>query len=347
MLLDDFASSQVDRLIDPQKNGTAFEGPEAMDVEPAIQIDAEHAIVDSRLVEERLKKMKIEPKEQVPESITQEMDIDPEHRQETDETEIEIEEDEKTLSTRDSRSPSISRHSPMHSKEETHGPTISRRVTFAESTETRRITSVPRKVSLPSQEEKSSCATESSSFNNALTFSDPRPISSYARQLVSQGPPRTPAAQNTIAPAQITLPTYHGLSSPATVLLTNSHDEWSNFCVGLGHDGNVDIVDTRLHDSAKGQSMVWSHEYTATFAVLGAWISPGELALVHQDCRKNKDGSQICLIKYNDTQLKRRPQITPLQQSPHSHETKVTAIAPLWIKDGRRTFATGGIMIQK
>ena len=276
------------------------------------------------------------------ESVSQAMEVDskpirvsrfdqkPYHPPEIDE----IATDEET-STNDSRSPSIAHQLPDN---EITRPSVTRRVTFAESTQTQRIMPILRSDSLPSLQKTNR---ETSIFDDEPGSPETSPISAK----ISRGIPAESSAMK-MSPTQngITAPiAYHGLSNPTTVLLTNTYDEWSNFCVGLGADGNIDLVDTRLHSSAKGRTMVWSHEYTGSCAINGAWISPGELALVDKDCRRNRENAQITLVKYMDTEFSTRPQITPLRKSPHSNNSRITAITPLWIKGERRSFATGGI----
>ena len=255
-------------------------------------------------------------------------DQKPSHLSEMDEIIMENEES----STNDSRSPSIARHSPE--KEITH-PSMRRKVSFAESTQTRRITPTLRRNSIPSRHEESSVIDDGSMS----------PETSPTSPSVSRGRTMQPAPMNLSQPQTGIKGTiaYHGLSNPATVLLTNTFDEWSNFCVGLGSDGIIDLLDTRKHGTAGARAMVWNHQYTASCAINGAWIGPGELALVDKDVRRNREGAQITLVKYMDTQFSTRPQITPLRKSPHLDRSRITAITPLWIKDERRSFATGGI----
>ena len=135
---------------------------------------------------------------------------------------------------------------------------------------------------------------------------------------------------------------YHELSNPATVLLTNTYDEWSNFCVALGSDGNIDILDSRLHDSAKGKAKVWKSEYTASFAINGAWIGPGELALVHKNPWRNRDANKRFSYQVYGYAIYDEAPNYSIAKIPHSNNTKITAIAPLWMKEEERSFATGG-----
>ena len=311
---------------------TFVEEPEKMDIEP-VQVDENQDLHSSE-------------KPSNSECVSQEMEVDskpvkvsrfdqkPCHLSETDETAMEDEDS----STNDSRSPSIARHSP---EKEITRPSVTRRVSFSESTETRRVTPpttpILRRHSLPSLQETN---TERSIFDDESMSPETSPISSTFRGFPTRPTPRNLSQLQNGITGPIA---YHGLSGPATVLLTNTYDEWSNFCVGLGSDGNIDLLDTRIHGSANPRAMVWNHQYTGSCAINGAWISPGELALVDKNCRRNREGAQITLVKYMDTQFSTRPQIIPLRKSLHSNTSKITAITPLWIKDERRLFATGGI----
>ena len=310
------------------------EEPEEMDIEPVQAGENQDHLHSSE-------------KASNSECVSQAMEVDsqpvrvsrfyqkPDQLSEMDEIALEDEES----STNDSCSLSIARHSP---EKEIASPSLTRRVSFAESVQTRRITPIPRRSSLPSLQETNA---KRGLFDDKSMSPETSPISPS----ISRGVPTRPAPMNLSQPkTRITTPiAYHGLSNPATVLLTNTFDEWSNFCVGLGSDGNIDLLDTRIHGSAKGRAMVWNHDYTGSCAINGAWISPGELALVDKDSRRNREGAQITLARYMDTQFSTRPQITPLRKSPHLHGCKITAITPLWIKGERRSFATGGIVSPK
>lgn len=153
-----------------------------------------------------------------------------------------------------------------------------------------------------------------------------------------------PDTDRSLTKKQVVLPiAYKDVSPPATHLLTNSYRDWSDFCVALGADGNIDLINSKFHRSADPKTFIWQEQYTSSCAINGAWIGPGELALVDKDSRRNRNKSPITLIKYTDPQLSARPQVIPLRDSPHSLHTKVTAIAPLWIKNDKKTFATGGM----
>jgi hypothetical protein len=135
---------------------------------------------------------------------------------------------------------------------------------------------------------------------------------------------------------------YHDYSTTTTILATNSYCNWSNFCVSLSADGDLDLIDSKVHRSANPSTFIWQDQYTASCAMNGAWIGPGELALIDKEPRRNRNKTQITVVKYGDPQLSTRPQIIPQRDCPHSLLSKITAIAPLWIKNEKKTFATGG-----
>ena len=220
------------------------------------------------------------------------------------------------------------KESPTNSSNSPNVASVTRQVTSIESTQTQRNTTILRNYSHPSLEER---------IAEPILYND-KPIDPENPQVasISQSPALETGRIKTLAQRiQTAGPVaYHGLSNPATVLLTNTYDEWSNFCVALGSDGNIDILDSRLHDSAKGKARVSRNEYTTSFAINGEWIGPGELALVHKSPRANREVNHISLIKYMDTQFRMNPQITPLRQSPHSKSAKIMAIAPLWRQRG-------------
>ena len=350
MLLDDDAAPQVDNVAPLERLSVTKEIHEV--VEPAIKTESNIEFVERSFVESRQDKMEIELEiaeetraldpqvhnQQIVETAMHEMNIDSEYRRESDE--MAIEEDERTLSTRDSRSPSVTHPSPIPVPGETYHSPIPRQLTFGESTITPKISSARGTPSL-SLEERISHAVVNP-FNHDSMLTDSSHISNpFLGEKLFRTPPRGPALLSFKQEhPQTHRPTY-GVSTPATVLLTNSYDEWSNFCVGLGANGNIDLVDSRLHGRSNAP-IVWSNEYTSSCAINGAWISPGELALVHKDARRNQDKCWITLVKYAETQLSSKPEIINLRQSPHPLKNKITAIAPLWVTAGRRTFATGG-----
>jgi hypothetical protein len=132
------------------------------------------------------------------------------------------------------------------------------------------------------------------------------------------------------------------ISKPATYLVTNTHDFWSNYCVALGNDGNIDLLNNTTHASVPS-SLVSAASYTSSCASKGAWIYPGQLALVHKDPRRNRPlHTQVTLISYEET-MSRRPYILDLKPTPHHSETKFTAMTAGWWKETtERTFMTGG-----
>jgi hypothetical protein len=351
MLLNDDATPQVDNVAPFERISVTEEIHQV--VEPAIKTESNIEFVERGFVEKRQDKTGTEleiaeepraldlqvHKQQIVETAMREMNIDSEYRRESDE--MAIEEDEHTHSTRDSRSPSVIHPSPIPVPGETYHSPTPRQLTFGESTKTPKISSARGTPSLLSLEERIS-HTVDNPFNHDSMIIDSSHISNpFLGEKTLRTPPRGPALLISKQENSQTHRPTHGLSTPATVLLTNSYDEWSNFCVGLGGDGKIDLVDSRLHGRAKAP-IVWSNEYTASCAINGAWISPGELALVHKDARRNDDRCQITLIKYAETQSSTKPAIINLTRSPHPLRNKITAIAPLWVIAGRRTFATGG-----
>jgi hypothetical protein len=252
---------------------------------------------------------------------------------------------ESTLSTRDSRSPSIGRQSPMH--QESLSPSLSRRITFggmglqqmSRTPSTRRSSTADRK------------SPYSGNGHIPVTFgsSSTIPLAKRLREApininMDANPPNrlhwssTPRQRFAVQGR----PVFTNVSMPATVLLANSYEGWSNFCVALGNDGNIDLLDSRTHKPLP-RSRILKDIYTATSAINGTWLSPGELALVHRDPRINRDGTQITLVKYMDLQMSILPTSSQLKRSPHSRESKITAITALWTKsDGGRSFATAG-----
>ena len=352
MLLDNDAAPQVDNVAPFERRKSVTEETHEV-MGSAIEAESNNAVVERSFVEKRQDQMETEleiPKEETRalnlhvrnearvETAMREMNINSEYRHEIDE--MAIEEDERTLSTRDSRSPSVTPPSSIRVPGETYHSPIPRQVAFDESTKTP-TSPAQRAPSLPSLEERISHAVDNP-FNHDSMIIDFSHISNpFLGEKTFRTPPRGPALLMHDQKNPHAIRPTHELSPPATVLLTNTYDEWSNFCVGLGGDGNIDLVDSRLHGRAK-PPIVWSNEYTMSSAINGAWISPGELALVHKDARKNDDKCQISLIKYAEPQSSRKPEIINLTRSPHAFKNKITAIAPLWVTAGRRTFATGG-----
>lgn len=134
-------------------------------------------------------------------------------------------------------------------------------------------------------------------------------------------------------------------ANEASVLLTSSYRGWTRYSVCLDRDGDIDLLDSRSHKSLRN-SVVSRKRWTPNFAVNGAWIGPGELVLVHIDARWAEDGSQLCLIKWQENRPEdgNRAEIRPVCSKYHIPEVKITAIAALGnSKDGRRSFVSGGI----
>lgn len=133
---------------------------------------------------------------------------------------------------------------------------------------------------------------------------------------------------------------YHYTSRPATVLLTNDDSDWSRFCICLGGDGHIDLLDSIRHKPVP-EVLVRAERYTTGSAINGTWISPGSVALVDKDSRFGN--AQVTVVDYHDPEMTRKPRVTRLRAAPHPADKKITSIVRLWEnKLGIRKFITAG-----
>jgi len=275
---------------------------------------------------------------------------------ETREESLELEIDElchevkpESPSTYDSYNQSLSSASPpavFHRQEppdsESMRPPMTRptRVAFAEEQPPRSILPLERRISHSSTSPESQYSYPNSSSPQFLTF--PRETSSGSGKRsrdpnspLRPAPPKRPRAEQLKPHIHI-----KELSWPATVLLTNPYSDWSQYCVCLGYDGNIFLLSNKTH-APMSNGTVFREDYTAIAAVNGAWISPGTLAIVHKDSRRNRDFTQISLINYFDSQISRHPRATPMIDTPHSNAHKISSICPLWSDHTSKAFVTG------
>jgi hypothetical protein len=232
-------------------------------------------------------------------------------------------------------------------------PSTARRVTFNEASVSRNIPTPPPSRRLSMQHTDPASAYNGSPISNIISPPPPIPATSIKRSREatstvekqtkrprsSGSSPTTPGTGH--KPGDVhTIPITTRM--PATVLLTNSYDQWSNYCLCLGLEGDLNLLDNRTHAEVKpGLIRLWANEYTASAAVNGTWIGPGSLALLHRYPQKNRDATQVSIITYSDLDMSRKPRVTDLRDTPHTG--KITAITPMWSRNGIRTFATGGM----
>jgi len=252
--------------------------------------------------------------------------------------EIGIDENQ-SLSTRDSRSPSIERlRSPFQRVSEDPR----RRVTFPGSSDDAKVTYPPRSASITGKPTNFTLTDHDGDYN-------PRTIPLGARISTPpvdrpftppNGPRSAGQSYGVVGPIR-----YLKVSHPSTVLVTNRYPGWSKYFVALGHDGDIDLIDSTQHSSLGSPPLLIKGEYTSTAAINGAWISPGELALVHTDSRRNRRKTEVTVVKYTHRARTRwiKPRVTHLNAWPHGDNEKITALEPLAEGyEGNRVFATGG-----
>ena len=133
---------------------------------------------------------------------------------------------------------------------------------------------------------------------------------------------------------------YYCTSKPASVLLTHDDPNWSRFCICLGANGHIDLLDSIRHRPVP-DVLVRAERYTTGSAINGTWISPGSVALVDKDCRFGN--AQVTVVDYHDPELTQKPRVTRLRAAPHYPDVKITSIVRLWEhKLGIRKFITAG-----
>ena len=258
-----------------------------------------------------------------------------------------IHDDEKqSLSTRDSRSPSfVDQHSPYQSTSEDR-PTVPRRGTFGftESTEDTTLKFPPRRESFPVEKRTlfaQGSHDQPSTFQSLISRISTPPIDRpFTPPTGLARPTHPPRPTRGVVSSE-----YLNVSAPARVLLLNQFPGWSDYFVALGRDGHIELLDSKAHGRFD-VPVLWDSDYTSSSAVNGAWIGPGELALLHLNSRllPRTINKQVTLVKYSQrTGHWTKPKVTQLNSLPHSPNVKTTALEPLWEgRDGKRVFATGG-----
>jgi hypothetical protein len=241
---------------------------------------------------------------------------------------------------------------PLRNESESR-PSSARRVTFSEAADSRNIPSPPPFRRFSMQHTDPASTYNGSPLSHIISPPPPIPATSTKRSretsLAVESPtkrPRSsgspPTTPNTwLKPGDVrTIPINTRL--PATVLLTNSYDGWSNYCLCLGLEGDLNLLDNRTHAEVKpGLIRLWAKDYSATAGINGTWIGPGSLALLHRTPQRNRDSTQVSILTYSDLEMSRKPRVTHLRDTPHS--AKISAITAMWIKNGIKTFATGGM----
>jgi hypothetical protein len=216
-------------------------------------------------------------------------------------------------------------------------PAPSRRVTFSDET---RVVVAPAR------------STTSRSVSSPVSKRDNRPVytsvSKHARQGNDENErshPKKPRADYTTRIDLTSATAHYRFPDQATVLLTNSFDKWSNFCLCIDRGGTLELLDSTRHGCAQMGTIYkrdWIPEGSKIGAMNGAWINPGGLALSHTDSRANNpSGTQITIVDYRDVNLERKPVITHLRNTPHKR--MISAIVPTWITPDKRAFVTGCI----
>jgi hypothetical protein len=272
-----------------------------------------------------------------------------------------------TPSTYDSNFPTDGgkRHSParqksMETSEESIRLSLARRVTFAETAASQTITSPPppasRRLSLPNFDQREPLRNDDKSpFHPAShIISLPPPIlGSFTKRprestsTIIEGTPKRPRPSENLPNTHVAPEPTPGqifktsISRPATVILTSTYGEWSNYFVCLGGDGDLSLLDNRTHEAVKPALVrIWARDYTASSAINGAWIGPGKLALVHKEASRNRGDTQVTVVEYSDLEMSRKPRFMHLHQVPRVR--KITSIASLSAIGRKSRFVTGG-----
>lgn len=218
-------------------------------------------------------------------------------------------------------------------------PSVERRVTFNDGRAARDMSPFDERFCMPSSSPDRSSSSISPLFPTTRYNKRQRESNSG----FSYTPPKRPRTER-IRDAERGRDVihHHQLSYPATVLVTNTHRSWSEYCVCLGYDGNVELLSNNTHAPIPS-TLVLAEEYTQVSAINGTWLAPGELALVHKDSRKNRGHTQITLIDYHDSRLLRRPRIRHMRDTPHNYHTKISAICSTWNSGFSTAFVTGDL----